>query len=116
MLIRQALFSALPSLLLVISSAQAGTIANNEWTATTCGPVPAEAKLDLKNPDAYNKSVEAVSNFRIANHAYLDCVIKEANADIQTVNKSATTFQQKVVDADNKIQDDIKAADKKFGK
>lgn len=101
-------------------SATAGTLANNGWNASNCGTVPVAESLDLNNPNAYNLSVEKVNIYRKKIPVYLDCVVQEANSDIQTITLSAKNTQQATQDAvklaNEKMQVDIKAADIKFGK
>lgn len=101
--------------ILAVSSAEAGTLANNGWAPSKCGAAPVEFKLDLSDPDAFNRSVEGVNAYRQASLAYVDCLAQEANTDIQAITKSAKTAQQAAVDADTKIKADVKAADQKFG-
>lgn len=98
--------------------AYAGRIDNGTWTHA-CGPRPAVASLDLKNADAFNKSVGAVNTYRQTQRAWLDCLQKEGNADIkatsdlisQTINGEAQAARE----ANEKIAADAKAADSKFG-
>ena len=94
----------------------AGTIANGSWSAAGCGARPEPYRLDLKNIDAYNKSVAGANTYRQNSRTYLDCVIREANGDIQSISKSAKDLQQATQDAEELLQADVKAADKKFGK
>jgi len=100
--------------LLASLSAHAGTVSGGAWTPTGCGAKPVTPQLDLKDPDAFNRSVAGVNTYRQAIGPYLDCLVKEANADIQTVTKSAQAAQQAVKEANEKIQADVKAADEKF--
>lgn len=98
--------------------AHAGRIDNGTWTHA-CGPRPAVVSLDLKNADAFNKSVGAVNTYRQTQRAWLDCLQKEGNADIkatsdlisQTINGEAQAARE----ANEKIAADAKAADSKFG-
>jgi len=85
-------FLSLLSLITVTASgAEAGTLADSGWTPSGCGPAPAVSQLDLNSLDAYNKSVEAVNAYRKNSHVYVNCLIQEANNDIQTITKSAKT-------------------------
>lgn len=104
------------STLLCLTSigAQAGTIAAGVWSPSACGPKPTPPVLDLSSADAYNKSVDGVNAYRQAIRPYIDCLVKEANADIQAVTKSATAEQQAAKAANDKIQADVKAAEEKF--
>jgi len=112
---RYILLPLLPLIMIVATGAEAGTLANNSWTPSNCGIAPtAPLGLDLRNLDAYNHSVEGVNNYRKNNHTYVNCLVQEANSDIQTITKSAKTAQQGLLEADNKILADEKAAEKKF--
>ncbi|RZK99154.1 MAG: hypothetical protein EOP36_20130 [Rubrivivax sp.] len=106
------LFSTLS--LFTCLSAEAGTVSAGAWTPTGCGAKPVTPQLDLKDPDAFNRSVARINTYRQAIGPYIDCLVKEANADIQAVTKSATAAQQAVKEANDKIQADVKAADAKF--
>jgi hypothetical protein len=98
--------------------AHAGRIDNGTW-AHACGPRPATVNLDLKNADAFNRSVSAVNTYRQTQRAWLDCLQKEGNADIkatsdlisQTINSEAHAARE----ANEKIAADAKTADNKFG-
>jgi hypothetical protein len=106
----------IPLFMVAVSSANAGTLANEGWAPSKCGAAPAEFKLDLRDPDAFNRSVEGVNAYRQASLTYVDCLAREANADIQAITQSAKTAQQAALDADAKIKADVKLADQKFGK
>jgi hypothetical protein len=107
----------LPLVLSILATGvHAGTIAGGSWSPAGCGIKPVAPKLDLRDPDAYNKSTEGVNGYRLAIRAYLDCAVKEANGDIQSITKSAAALQQAAREADDAIVADVKAADKKFGK
>lgn len=92
----------------------AGTITNGQWVASGCGSKPEVPTLNLTSADEFNKSVGAINAYRQAIRPYLDCVVKEANADVQAISKSATAVQQAAKEANDKIQADVKAADEKF--
>jgi len=110
------LLSLFPLIVVATIHAEAGTIVNNNWTPSGCGPAPVPASLDLANLDAYNASVGAVNDFRKNNSTYVNCLIREANSDIQTITKSAKSAQQAAHDTDDKIIEDEKVAEKKFPK
>jgi hypothetical protein len=116
MIHRYRALALLPFAMCVAFSAKAGTLANGDWTPSKCGAAPAEIKLNLKDPDAFNLSIEGVTAYRQASLTYVDCLAQEANADIQTITKAAKAAQQAALDADAKIKADVKAADQKFGK
>ncbi|WP_085314589.1 hypothetical protein [Derxia lacustris] len=100
--------------LLASPAARAGTLANGSWTPASCGARPEAPALDLKDEKAYNRSVDAVNAYRQAARAYVDCLATEANADLQTITRSARDVQQATRDADARILADVKAAEAKF--
>lgn len=105
-----ALLAALP--------AHAGKVEAGAWTHS-CGPRPTAVSLDLRNPDAFNKSVGAVNAYRQAQRAWLDCLQNEGNADIKATSQLISQYingeAQAAKDANDKIAADAKAADAKFG-
>lgn len=112
--------SLLPLLLALTTTlpAQAGRIDNGTWSHA-CGPRPAAVNLDLKNADAFNKSVGAVNGYRQVQRAWLDCLQKEGNADIQATSQLISQYINGEAQAAREINDriaaDAKAADAKFG-
>lgn len=99
---------------LLTSLAQAGSIEQGVWTPTHCGEKPAFPGLDLSSVDAYNQSVTQVNAYRKSIRVYLDCLTKEANADIQLITNAAAAQQHEGLNADAKILADVKAAEVKF--
>ena len=99
---------------LLATAAQAGTVTNGQWTPSGCGPAPQAPQLDLSTADTFNRGVETVNAYRQAIGPYLDCIIKEANSDIQVIGQSATATQQAAKAANDKIQADVKTAQEKF--
>jgi hypothetical protein len=100
--------------LAAFTAAQAGALANGAWAPANCGTKPVAPQLDLKNPDAFNRSVVSVNAYRQSIRPYLDCLVQEGNADIQAISKSVTAAQQAAKETNDKIQADVKAADEKF--
>lgn len=98
--------------------AHAGRIDNGTWSHA-CGARPAAVSLDLRNADAFNKSVGAVNGYRQAQRAWLDCLQKEGNADIQATSQLIGQYingeVQAAKDINDRIAADAKAADAKFG-
>lgn len=109
---------AIATLLAAALPAHAGKIDNGNWTHA-CGPRPTAVSLDLKNPDAFNKSVGAVNTYRQTQRAWLDCLQNEGNADIKATSQMISQFingeVQLAKDANDKIAADAKAAEAKFG-
>jgi hypothetical protein len=108
------LVATLIALLALSHSAHAGTVSNGSWSPSTCGARPEAPALNLKNIDTFNASTDAVNNYRVEINTYLNCLIKEANTDIQAVSASAKAAQQAARDANDKIEADVKAANEKF--
>ncbi|MCB5183613.1 hypothetical protein LG201_00135 [Methylobacillus gramineus] len=94
--------------------AEAGTLTDGKWSSSKCGSRPVAPALDLKNEDAYNKSVNAINTYRQQVAPYLECVVSDANADIQTINTQAKNEQLAIQEANNKISEDVKIATEKF--
>ncbi|WP_051378638.1 hypothetical protein [Derxia gummosa] len=99
---------------LIATGASAGSLAGGDWQPSKCGARPEPPALDLRNADAFNKSVDGVNTYRQAARTYLDCVVAEANADLQTVTRVAREAQQSARAAEDKIQADLRAANEKF--
>ena len=108
------LATALFACLTLVHAAQAGTVSNGLWTPGNCGARPEAPSLNLKNVDTFNASTDAVNNYRVAINTYLNCLVKEANADIQAVSASTKAAQQAAREANDKIEADVKAANEKF--
>jgi len=99
---------------LTASTAQAGVLADGLWTQSRCGVKPVSPVLDLRNPDAYNKSVEKVGEYQKQINLYLDCVVAEANVDIKQISKAVTDEQLAARAAQEKLIADSKLANEKF--
>jgi len=115
------LTAVFPTLALAVAfalPAHAGKVEGGAWTHN-CGPRPAAVNLDLRNPDAFNKSVGAVNTYRQTQRAWLDCLQNEGNADIKATSQLISQYingeAQAAKDANDKIAADAKAADAKFG-
>jgi hypothetical protein len=111
--LRASLLAALTTLS-ISATAQAGVIVSGAWAPAGCGPKPEPPQLKLSTADAYNASVATVNSYRQSIRPYVDCVVKEANADIQAITQAATATQQGAKAANDKIQADVKAAEEKF--
>lgn len=84
--LRAPLLAALTTLS-IAATAQAGVIVSGTWAPAGCGPKPEPPQLSLSNADAYNASVAAVNTYRQAIRPYVDCVVKEANADVKAAEE-----------------------------
>lgn len=104
---------AIATLLAATLPAHAGKIDNGSWTHS-CGPRPAAVSLDLKNPDAFNKSVGTVNTYRQTQRAWLDCLQNEGNADIKATSQLISQFINGEAQTARDANDQI-AAEAKFG-
>lgn len=96
-------------------TAQAGQFdGGGAWAPSACGVKPDAPGLNLKDPDAFNRSVEAANAYNKLANAYLDCLVKEANADIQGITKQANAARQGVKEVNERLQAEAKAAAEKF--
>lgn len=102
------------SVFFLAASAQAGNLAGGAWSSARCGAKPAAVTVDLRNPDAYNKSLDKVTAYQKDTNTYLDCLVAEGNLDIQLISKAITDEQLAARAARDKILADVKAANEKF--
>lgn len=96
--------------------ATAGTLAQKDWQPTACGTKPSIAALDLSTVDAYNKSVGIINAYRPAIRNYVNCVVNEANSDLQTITAAATAVRQDATTVEDDISAQLKAAEAKLPK
>lgn len=101
---------------LLSTTSLAGSVTDGHWQPASCGAPPLAPALDLKDPDAYNRSLPGVNNYLQASRTYVECLTLEAQADIQAATRAAHAVQQAAREARDKILADVKAADTKFGK
>ncbi|MDD2722870.1 MAG: hypothetical protein PHH59_02450 [Methylovulum sp.] len=88
---RVAIFTGLCMTLL---NTNAGTIKKGGWTANDCGDKPVAPELDFESIDSYNESATAMNAWQKESAVYLECLSKEANADIKQIT-DAVNAQQK---------------------
>lgn len=96
------------------TGAHAGQFANGSWTASACGPRPEAPAVNGKDDKTYNASVEAANAYLPRLRDHLDCVIKEANADRQTVTQGANAAQQAAAASREQLLAELKAAEGKL--
>lgn len=94
--------------------ASAGTLVDGQWTAAGCGTPPGAPKLDFSDVDAYNRSVEQITDWQRKAQAYNDCIVQEANADNAAIAKSANAEQEKFRSAVDEINAASQAARSKL--
>jgi hypothetical protein len=99
---------------LLAGTAQAGTLASGAWSSARCGAKPLAVSVDLRDPDAYNRSIEKVTAYQKDINTYLNCLVAEGNLDIQLISKSITDEQLAAKEAREKILADVKKANEKF--
>jgi len=112
MMYRKRILGLSASVLLTTTAAHAGNLSSSSWTPAGCGTEPTLQKLNLSNIDAYNASLPQVEKFQDSNRKYIDCLVTEANADVQRISQAAKSAQQAVIDRQNKIVADVQAAGK----
>lgn len=81
------------ALLLVGATANAGALKNGKWTTSNCGAMPDVPALDDSSVDAYNNTITATNMWQQQATAYLDCMVKEANADNNAIADAANKEQ-----------------------
>lgn len=94
--------------------AGAGTLANNAWSSARCGPRPLAVSVDLRDADAYNRSLGKVNAYQREINGYLDCLVAEGNLDIQLITKAITVEQLAALKARERILGDVDKAGEKF--
>lgn len=99
---------------LACTTAHAGQFADGHWTSSACGPRPEAPAVNGKDDKAYNASVEAANAYLPKLRDHLDCVIKEANADVQAVTQGANAAQQGAAASREKLIAELKAAEGKL--
>jgi len=98
-----------------VAAVHAGTLNGGQWSPNGCGTNPEPPALDVTGSlDAYNASVNKVNEWQQLSQTYITCLVNEANADNETIAKSANEEQAKLKAAIDKIKRD--AAESKFGK
>ncbi len=75
-------------------SANAGTLKKDGWDASDCGNKPLAPELDFETIEAFNESVVAINAWQQQAVAYLQCVGKEADADIKRIADSVAARQK----------------------
>lgn len=96
------------------TTAHAGQFANGHWASNACGPRPEAPAVNGKDDKTYNASVEAANAYLPRLRDHLDCVIKEANADLQAVTQGAQTAQQSAAASREQLIAELKAAEGKL--
>jgi hypothetical protein len=97
-------------------SAYAGSLGGSEWKPSQCGQKPVAPTVDDQSIDAFNRSVTAINDWHQQSKTYLECLIKEANADNKIIADSANREQDSYQKQAAAISAAADAAVKKFGK
>lgn len=103
-------------LLSATSPVNAGTITNGQWQASNCGqkiPVPA---ISTKSVEDFNQSIKDINAWQAKAQTYYNCVVTEANADNNTIAKSANAAQDEFKQEVQRIQKEADAAKSKVEK
>lgn len=105
-----AAFTALSSAL----NANAGTLINGKWTTPSCGVMSPAPAVDSSGVDAYNRSLKQIREWQPQAQTYIECVVKEANADNATIAKAANAEQERFRDDVAKISAEAAGIKKKL--
>ncbi|MBA4141917.1 MAG: hypothetical protein H0X43_02700 [Nitrosospira sp.] len=84
-------------------TASAGTLENDVWSPAGCGAMPEAPVIQSGSVEAFNKSIATINAWQEQLQAYHDCMVKEANADSATINRSATAEQTRIEEAIEKL-------------
>ena len=101
-------------LLQSLHPALAGSLATGQWTLGSCGDKPAPPVVNVRDADAYNKSVKLTNEWQEKASVYYDCVIKEANADTAAITAKANSEQAEYKQTFEGIVSALDAAKKKL--
>jgi hypothetical protein len=63
--------------------------------------------IDVTDASTYNRSVAQVNEWQKQIQIYHDCVIREANSDIASINQAATAEQAKINQASGSVNADL---------
>jgi len=88
---RLAIFTGL---CLAFLNTTAGTIKKGGWTANDCGDKPEAPELDFETISTYNESANAMIAWQKESVVYLECLSKEANADIKQITETVNAQQK----------------------
>jgi hypothetical protein len=97
-------------------NAYAGNLSNGQWQPAQCGPKSPVPPFNTQSADDYNKSLKEVMAWQSKTQEYYNCLVKEANADNETISKSANTAQDEFSNEVNKIQKEAEEAKAKAEK
>lgn len=103
-------------LLQSVNPAQAGSLANGQWTIAGCGEKPTPPVVNVRDADAYNNSVKVTNEWQEKAGVYYECVIKEANADTAAISAKANSEQAEYKQVFEGIVATLDAAKKKLEK
>lgn len=92
------------ALIVASTTANAGALRNGKWTTSNCGAMPDVPAMDDSSVDAYNNTVNATNIWQQQATAYLECMVKEANADNKAIADAANTEQDNYRQTANMIK------------
>jgi uncharacterized coiled-coil protein SlyX len=111
---RQSALFAVILLSAVSSVCSAGTIAKGVWSPSGCGAEPPAPQVNQTTVENFNKSIKPINDWQDKMNAFNTCLVKEANDDLASVNKSVTERQAKLKALLDKVQADTTAASAKL--
>lgn len=100
----------------VTFNADAGNLSDGQWQPANCGQKPSAPAINTKNVDGYNQSVKDINTWQTKAQEYYSCLVKEANADNDTIAKSANAAQDEFRNDVNRIQKEAVAGKAKVEK
>jgi hypothetical protein len=104
------------ALMTSMANAYGGSLKDGTWNSSACGVRPEPAQTNFSDTNAYNRSIEEVSGYLQNLSVYQNCLIKEANGDMQTIAQFATLAQQTAKATDDDYQAQLQAAAKRFSR
>lgn len=101
-------------LLLACTVANAGSLSKGTWTPSSCGSKPDAPVIDGSSVDTYNSSIAAIREWQQTSKVYFDCLVKEANADNNTIADTATKEQAKYREEIDRLSQEAESVSKQL--
>jgi hypothetical protein len=103
---------------LLISSfiVNAGSLHNGQWQPINCGQKPPSPVIKTISVEDYNQSIKDINAWQSKAQEYYHCIVKEANADNDSIAKSANAAQGEFKTEVNRIQKEAEAGKAKVEK
>jgi len=101
-------------LLVACTTTSAGNLSKGTWTPSGCGSKPEAPVIDGSSIDAFNSSVATLKEWQQNSKVYFDCMVKEANADNNTIADTATNAQAKYREEIERVSQEADAIGKQL--